>query len=1115
MIKFKLTEPEAYPALAGKLCGKMRLLKIFLPLFLIAALLSFTGDSIAQSTGKTISGIVRNNNGEPMQDVSVTVKGTRTVTTTDAEGRYTIKVPSSNSVLVFTNVGLVSQQKPVGNNASINVTLLPDAANLQDVVVIGYGSVKRKDVTGSVARVNVQDLQKAPVKSVDDALAGRVAGVMVTSADGQPGSNAEITIRGVGSVTQSSAPLYVIDGFPQEDANFNSLNPAEIESIEVLKDASATAIYGARGSNGVIIITTKRGKSAKPTLTYNGFYGAQKPIKFMKLMSPYEYVRMQNDANPIYANAAFFTNGVTLEDYKNRQAIDWQDLLFNDAPGFQNHSISLSAKANKTAYTVSGSYSDQEGLIIKSGFKRYQARFTVDQDVTDKLKLGVNVNYANFKSYGQIPSVQNVPTGQVVSSSNWNLMTNLWSFRPVLGSKAADMSFVYEDLLDNNIDEGGLPGSGRVNPYISTLNEVNDRLNNTLNANSYLQYKITNDLTLRVTAGINLVRNDNYIFHNSFTNSGSPLTSYGQTYGVNGSTSTGKSFSFLNENTLTYNKAFNKNNVLNAVIGATTQKNNGQSYGYSATNIPSESLGIKGLGGGTPYSVSSSSSLSAMQSFLGRVNYTLFQNYLLTASFRADGTSKFYPDNRWGYFPSGAFAWRFGNEKFMKGLKFISDAKLRMSYGATGNNRVSDFAYMSLLNANVNAFSGSSYSFNNGIVYNITVNSMGNQHLKWETGIQGDVGLDLSLFDNRISIEADYYKKVTKNLLLNASQPYSTGFTSAYMNIGKVSNEGLEFSLNTVNVKSKNFIWNSSFNISFNRNRLLSLNNNEDALLTARQFESSVQTVTNYIAKVGQPIAQFYGYIADGMYQLDDFYKVPNGNSGFIYVLKDNIPYYGTKSYISNPSTSNTLPVQPGDPKFKDLNGDGILDVNDYTVIGNPYPIHFGGFSNNFTYKGFDLNIFLQWSYGNNVINANRIKFEGGTNAAVFPTAINQGLINFNMFETYTNRWTPENPSNLYPRVNANAGGTRQYSTRIIEDGSYLRLKTLQLGYSLPAKWLKRAKLSSARLYVSGQNLITLTRYTGPDPEVSTFSGSNLTPGFDYSPYPRTRVMTIGANISL
>jgi TonB-linked SusC/RagA family outer membrane protein len=1076
----------------------------------------------AQQKAREIKGAVIDKEGVPVEGASVTLKGTQTGTITIKDGLFAIRIPDTlkNPILIISILNYISKEVPIGKDAMYNITLEKQNNSMDEVVVIGYGTVSKKDATGSVARVNVEELRKAPALTIDQALAGRVSGVQVISADGEPGANAEIIVRGVGSVTQSSAPLYVIDGFPQEDANFNAINPADIESIEVLKDASSTAIYGARGSNGVVLITTKRGKSAKPVLSYNGYSGFQTPTKLMKLLDAYEFVRLQNDANPIFANAVYFTNGKTLEDYRNVKTIDWQDIMFVDNPSFQNHNISLSARSQKTAYTISASYGNQQGLIINSGFKRYQARITLDQEVNDKLKVGINVNYANTKAWGQTPSSQNTPINTSANNANFNFMTTLWSYRPVMGAKADpnDVSFIYEDLLDNNIDEGGVPGNGRVNPYVQAMNQVNDRLNSTINANAYLTYKIARNLSLRSNVGVNLLRGDNYTFNNSMTNSGSPLTSSGQTFGINGSTSTSRSYSFLNENTINYNKSFNKRHRLDAVVGFTWQKWNNESYGYSVTNLPNESLGFRGLGQGTPRAVSSGSSLSSMASFLGRVNYTYRDNYLFTLSMRADGTSKFHPDNRWGYFPSGAVAWRFSNESFMKDLTFLTEGKLRLSHGLTGNNRVSDFAYKSLLTANTSTLSGSYYSINNQIMYNIVINTMANANLKWESGQQTDVGLELSFLNNRISTELEYYNRTTNDLLLNASMPHSTGFTSAFMNIGKVRNYGFELTLNTINIQGKRFNWNTSFNISFNRNMLMGLNSGEDAMLTIRSFDASVGSVTNYIAKVGQPIAQFYGLISDGMYQLSDFYLVPDGTNGFAYVLKEGVPYYNFGRNPNNLGDPNLNPAggvaQPGSPKFVDINGDGMINANDYTVIGNPYPKHYGGLINNFSYKGFDLNIFLQWSYGNQILNANRMRFEGSTSGNGFPTAVNGGYINQNMFATFANRWTPENPSNVYPSMNATTEALRQYSTRIIEDGSYLRVKTVQLGYNLPQSWLKRAKIANVRCYISAQNLLTFTKYTGPDPEVNV-GGSNLAPGFDFSPYPRTKVYTAGLNLSL
>ncbi|WP_254659570.1 TonB-dependent receptor [Mucilaginibacter sp. PPCGB 2223] len=1059
-----------------------------------------------------VTGQVRDDK-EALAGVTVKIKGSTVAVATDVNGKYSINVPGPSAILVYSFIGYNIKEVQVGSQSVINVILQATRSQLNDVVVVAYGSVKKQDLTGSVGVVNMNDIQKAPVPTLDAALAGRVAGVQVVSGDGQPGANADIIIRGPGSVTQSSAPLYVIDGFPQEDANFNSINPQDVASITVLKDASATALYGSRGANGVIVIATKKGTSPTPTINYNANGGIQQSINNVKLMNAYQFVELQNDINPYWANAAYFSNGKTLADYRNAPTIDWQKLLFNARPAFQNHTLSLSGNTNKTSYIVSANIADQDGLIIKSGFRRYQARIVLDQNVTDKLKVGVNVNYANTKSFGQIPSVQANPTGNGQNLAAFNLMNVIWSYRPVLGSNAgSDPSFYLDQLVDNNINDGGVPGTTSINPLINTQNQVNDRFNTTLTGNTYAEYTFIPGLVLRVTAGLTTINGQVNIFNNSNTASGSPLTAAGQTYGVNGSISRSGAFSFINETTLNYSRNFNKYNHVSALIGHTYQYNSSNSDYFSASNLPNESLGIAGLGQGTPYQINSGASLNALESYLARVNYAYKERYLFTVNFRADGTSKLYADNRWGFFPSGAFAWRISSENFMKKLSWIDDAKLKVSYGVIGNNRVSDFAYQSLLATGSTAFT----SFNNVNVNATTVSTLSNYNLKWETTYETDLGSEVSLFKGRLTSDIDYYHRTTKNLLLNANVPYSTGFSTAYENVGSISNEGFELTVSTVNIAKRNFMWSTSFNISFNRNKVLSLANGQNALLTTKSFESA-EGQANYIAKVGQPVAQFYGYISDGLYQLNDFYKVPNGTSGFYYVLKENIPYYAGKNTLASPNTNQALVVQPGDPKFKDLNGDGVINASDYTAIGNPYPKHFGGLTNNFTYQNFDLSVFMQWSYGNQIMDANILKFEGGNDAPQSGSSLtaNQGGVNKNMWEVYVNRWTPTNPSNYYPRVNANTNGTRQYSTRIIEDGSFIRLKTVSFGYTMDKKIAARLGMKSLRLSLSGQNLLTLSKYTGPDPEVSTASGNNLTPGFDFSPYPRTRVVTLGVNLSL
>ena len=1080
--------------------GKMSLLLVFC--IMVFSPVYVAAQKQTKQTDFLVSGTVVDNQGEPLIGVNVLVKGLGKGTVTDVEGKFSVKVPNENSVLQFSYIGYSPVSKVVGKERIVRIALQSGDKSLDDVVVVGYGYSKKRDLTGVVGSVKMADLEKAPVKSVDEALGGRVAGVQVTSGDGQPGSNADITIRGVGSITQSTAPLYVIDGFPQEESNFNSINPSDIESIDILKDASSTAIYGARGSNGVVLVTTKRGKTEKPTLTYNGYIGFQNPVNMMTLLNPYEFVRLQNDATPGYANQYYFVNGKTLENYKTTQGFDWQKMCLNQNPIFQNHALSLSAKFNKTAYTVSLSYTDQVGLVLKSGFNRLQGRVTLDQDVTDKLKVGINLNYANSTTTGT--------AGNATYGNYLSFLTNLWSYRPVLNGTAADAD--YENFMASSVYDPN-ESQNRVNPYIGTLNTDIYANNVVFTPNAYLQFKITKDIMFRSTLGLTLTNTENYQFNNANSYDGNPYVGFGKTYGMNGFRTNGQNFSLLNENTLTYNKKFNANNILSAVVGFTTQQTTTKVYGFKATNLPSPDLGIDGLGMGVPYSVTSASSSNRLESYLGRVNYTLMDRYLFTVSMRADGSSKFDPSNRWGYFPSGAFAWRFNNERFLKDVENLDNAKLRISYGATGNNRVDDFSYMTLMSTSTTSL----VSINEANVNASSVTKMGNKYLKWETGIQGDIGLDLAFFKNRLSLEVDYYDRVTKDLLLNATMPYYSGFSSAYKNVGQVSNSGLEITINTINIQNKNFRWTSSFNISFNKNRLLALNSGENELLTTKSFTMTpFVNSNNYIGQIGKPVAMFYGFIADGIYQMSDFYRVQNGANGYTFVLKEGIPYYGAAQSLTNINANSPQNcVQPGDLKYKDLNGDGKIDQNDCTVIGSPYPIHFGGFSNTFSYKGFDLNIFLQWSYGNQIMNANRLMMEGSFLSPSISTSGVSGLVNYNQFSEYANRWTYTNASNIYPRVDSYASGTRAYSTRIIEDGSYIRLKTVQLGYTLPVKFVKGIHLTSARFYLSGQNLFTLTAYSGIDPEVSTASGSNLTPGFDYSPYPRTKVITLGTTIVL
>ncbi len=741
---------------------------------------------------------------------------------------------------------------------------------------------------------------------------------------------------------------------------------------------------------------------------------------------------------------------------------------------------------------MTGNFVDQKGLLVNSGFNRYQGRIVLDQDVSNAVKIGMTTNYGVTTSFGNIVSTQTVSgnTGSV-NDASYSLFYNVWSYRPVSG-----LMSITE--LENTIEDFGSVNSDadRFNPYIQATNEVNERSQNALSTNAYIDYKFLKKFKLRITGGVTLNNEEQRQFYNSFTRTGSPYTRFGVTNGPNGSISTKNTFNYQNENLLFYDTKINKDHTLGLLVGATFQKNTSNTRFFSALQVPNEVLGVNGLDEGVPFRVGVSSTLNSMMSYLGRINYSYKTRYSLTASIRADGSSKFRPENQWGYFPSAAVAWRFTEEPTFKkwlGNSIISEGKLRASFGITGNNRVSDFATYATITTPFN----SRYVFNNVVTVGSAPSTIANPNLTWETSSMLDLGLEVGLLNNRLNLEVDYYKKKTYDLLLNATIASTTGFRSAFQNIGDIQNEGLEFTWNSLNVKAKNFSWSTNLNISFNRNKVLKLANNENAMLTSvsGSFSGSLTNYSLYIAKVGQPVAQFHGFLFDGLYQVSDFDVAKNG-TGTSYILKDGIPYYGTKTTI-----------QPGDVKLKDLNGDGLINNNDNTVIGNPYPLHFGGFSNAFTYKGFDLNIFFQWSYGNEVFNANRIMMESTVNG-------DDRDLGMNMFETYVDRWSFTNQSGIYPRARTHAAGVRVFSDRHVEDGSFLRLKTISVGYNVPAKYLKKAGISAMRIYGSAQNLKTWTNYQGPDPEVST-KNSALTPAFDFSPYPRARVIVFGLNLTL
>ena len=1018
----------------------------------------------AQNPGPaTVTGEVRDEAGNPVVGAAVLVQGTNKGQTVGADGKFAIEA-AAGETLVVSMLGYATQELRVGNRTHLNVTLAEDSKMIESVVVeIGYGNQRLVDVTGTLGRVKMEDLVKAPVASFDQALQGRLAGVSVSSSDGTPGAEMDIVIRGANSLTQSNSPLYVVDGFPIEDFSSAAINTADIASLTVLKDASATAIYGSRGANGVIIIETNKGQEGKPKVTYNGTVGFQEVTKRMELMTPYEFVVYQIERSPSNLDRYLTKPERTLDFYRTHEGIDWQDRLFRTAL-MHTHNVSVSGGTKQTRYVVSGSAVDQDGVIDNSGYKKYQGRVSLDTQLGKRVKLSVNANYTHDKTHGQTTS-KSLASANAYASY---LMYRTWAYRPVI-LNTSDSESLFDDDNDTSV----------MNPIISNANEQTTKKTSTFLSNAKVEWEIIDGLKLTVRAGYGKKTIRQEEFNNSLTYQGFPRA--GNNKGVNATFSERTLDDWMNENTLVYKREFAGKHKLDATVGYTMQGTVTSNYGFGTSYIPNEFLGLSGMDDGIPYSTTALLSENALMSWLGRVNYSYRSRYIFTASFRADGSSKFTPGNRWGIFPSGAFAWRLGQEKFMRKLKFVDDAKLRVSYGVTGNNRIGDFAtYPSLTQSDY-------YSFGNGTPSEAVVpNNLGNRELTWESTEQVDLGLDLSLFRNRVNLTVDLYRKTTRDLLLNANLPFTSGYSSVYKNVGKVRNDGLELTLSTVNVDTKDFKWTSDFNISFNRNRVMALAEGQESLLSTVAFTSDFNSTPLYIARVGGPIAAFYGIAWDGVYGYDDFETDATG----AYVLKKNVP--------TNGDARET--IQPGDIKYVDQNGDGIVNDQDMVIIGRTTPIHTGGFNNNFTYKGLSLNVFFQWSYGNDIMNANRIIFEGNYNGK-----------NINQFRSYVDHWTPENQTSRNFRPGGQ-GPRGIYSSRTIEDGSFLRLKTVQLSYTLPQRWVDRLRLEQVQVYVSGQNLWTLTGYSGLDPEVST-RNSALTPGYDYSAYARNRTYTVGLKI--
>lgn len=1044
-------------------------LKSTFSLFLLCTFYSFS--LIAQV--KTISGTVTDELDLPLPGVNISETGTLNGVTTDFDGNYTIKVEEGGS-LTFSFVGYKTKEIQISEQEVLDVGLKPDLQQLENVVVVGYGTVRKKDLTGSVANVDMEKLTEAPVVNFDRALAGRVAGVQVNASNGEPGSEMNITIRGGNSVNGSSAPLYVMDGFIIEDFDPNILDPSDIESMTVLKDASATAIYGVRGANGVIIIETKQAKSGKTKISYEARLDIKNVTKQLDVLEPYDFLQLSMEINEGSTTTRFlsvFNDDLgqseqvgVLEDYKGVKGRNWQDEAFRTAYS-KTHNLKLSSGGDKTRFNASFNAVEDLGSLLNSNYNRLNGRVNINHKINDKLDATVNALYSNYILRGL----------DTEGNSSYSFLRSLITYNNV-ANQFIDYPSGF-DPLDQVNDDFDAFNVVVWHPIVSLENEYRKRDNSRFIGNLSLRYKLNSDIKIQTKASFNHQFRTTGLFNNSKTVYGRLLSKID---GINGSLDEQKWKNFASVNTLDYKKRF-KDHSLDVLLGANLNIRKISRTRFRSLDIPQylEDLGINSLDGGTLDNSSdiNTSNESRIFSILGRINYGYKGKYLLTASLRRDGSSNFPAQNRIGYFPSAAVSWNADKESFIQKWNIFSQLKFKAGYGKTGNDRIPGTARYEFL-TDIN----SSYFINGQTILGQRPTSFGaNPNLFWETTEQFNFGTDIGFFDDRISMLVEVYQKDTKDLLINADAALSQGYQTVWTNTGQVRNKGLEISLNTLNVSSKNFRWTTDFNISFNQNTIVSLPDGKPIFGQPNYYR--LLSTQQFIVEEGRPLGNMYGYISDGVYQISDFENYdPESSTHTLNV--------GQPSYRNH---------RPGDEKYKDLNGDGKITGADKTIIGNALPKHFGGFNNTFEYKNFQLSTFFQWSYGNDILNANRLVFES------------MDRPNQNQLATTLDRWTIDNQDTDLHR--ANGQGFQDISSRVVEDGSYLRLKTVNLSYRFSKDIVDKLKINSLEVYASGQNLVTWTDYSGFDPEVSV-ERSLITPGIDYSAYPIQRTFSFGLNVS-
>ncbi|WP_153798587.1 SusC/RagA family TonB-linked outer membrane protein [Foetidibacter luteolus] len=1043
--------------------------------FLCCLLLAVNGFS-QDNTEKKINGKVYSLVGnQPLQDATVLIKGTNMFASTDSTGHFVIAAKTGD-VLVISRVGYLPKEVTIGKSIVLNLKLEENGIDLKDVVVIGYGKTRRKDVTGAISSITGEELRKTLPATIDQALQGKVAGLVVQQVSGQPGGGVSVQVRGVSSISGNSAPLYVIDGViipspsdPGSGSNpLNTINPSEIESIDVLKDASASAIYGSQATNGVIIITTKRGRVGTPTITYDGYYGYQEIPKKLPTVTLQEFASLLNDravvwqfdARPELANPKYLGAGT-----------DWQAELFRKAP-MQNHSVTVNGGDNRTQYLLSTSYFNQEGIALGSGFKRYSVRLNLDNKTTNWLKIGTSIQLAHVD--------------ENVNSTTSSVISNALSLTPDVPVKNLDGSW------------GGVTNdAGWVvpipNPVGLALLNSHTKKRNQVFGNVYAEIQFYRDLSLRNEVSGN--------FDFNVENTFNPKYDFGRAQNTTNSASSSSSRNAYTvvRNYLTYNHQFAKYSV-NALAGHESQLSTFESISASRRDFPSDNVtSISSGDANTAANSGIKGSGPALESYFGRVNLGWEDKYLLTGNIRRDGSSNFPADNRWVTTSSGAFAWKVNNESFLRSVKFVNELKLRLGYGVTNNQGIPGNTFVTLLSSVNNGLSGSAQ-----FQYNLA-----NPYVSWEKTKYANVGVDGAFLNWRVSFSFDIYDRKTDGLLLKLPLPLFSGTTTGwspgamqapFVNVGAVSNKGFDFRISTTNIAGKNFTWKTDFTVSRNVNKIISLGNGGDAANLSQTYNGYVFEKT----VVGQAIGSFFGYQFDGIFATPEDFK-----SHALPVNQSGNPY---------PVSPNGGGIWYGDRKYKDLNGDGVINTKDQTFLGSPLPKFQFGFNNSFTYKNFDVNIFLSGSYGNKVFNQLAIsQTYPGNNTNYFKSVLGYARVEYvdpNGSRSDVNNAYVSNPDTKFVGLrNDNTNENLRPSDLYIEDGSFIRCKNITLGYRLPEKLLSRAHIHALRVYATVSNAFIITNYSGMDPEIGSWNP--LQAGWDGGYYPQPRTFTFGVNLNL